>query len=186
VLYVGIALGTGVGFGVVANGQLVRGGNNAIEGGHMVRNMLVGCGECLATLLKDSTSCWQIVERNGRQCGCSQRGCLEAYSSAGALMSQAQEHLRAGSLLVLNLLRAPAHVSHPLSSLNVQATTRACRNTRKKTSTLSLFSSMQQKATNCASISSERFVKLALNGLMCEPAYDGGMNRPPTTWALPA
>ncbi|KAK1948246.1 Glucokinase [Phytophthora citrophthora] len=61
-----------VGFGVVANGELVRGGSNAIEGGHM------------------------IVERNGRPCGCSQRGCLEAYSSAGALMSQAQEHLRAG------------------------------------------------------------------------------------------
>ena len=30
------ALGTGVGFGVVINGQLVRGGSNAIEGGHMV------------------------------------------------------------------------------------------------------------------------------------------------------
>ncbi|KUF76145.1 Glucokinase [Phytophthora nicotianae] len=38
----------------------------------------------------------EIVERNGRPCGCSQRGCLEAYSSAGALMSQVQEHLRAG------------------------------------------------------------------------------------------
>ncbi|RMX69851.1 hypothetical protein DD238_000617 [Peronospora effusa] len=59
-------------FSIVANGQLVRGGSNAIEGGHM------------------------IVERNGRQCGCSQRGCLEAYTSASALKSQAQEHLRAG------------------------------------------------------------------------------------------
>ncbi|POM61448.1 Glucokinase, partial [Phytophthora palmivora] len=73
--FIMLTLGTGVGFGVVANGELVRGGSNAIEGGHM------------------------IVERNGRQCGCSQRGCLEAYSSAGALMSQAQEHLRAGMLL---------------------------------------------------------------------------------------
>ncbi|POM61329.1 GlucoKinase, partial [Phytophthora palmivora] len=57
--FIMLTLGTGVGFGVVANGELVRGGSNAIEGGHM-------------------------------------RGCLEAYSSAGALMSQAQEHLRAG------------------------------------------------------------------------------------------
>ncbi|ETK77877.1 hypothetical protein F441_16213 [Phytophthora nicotianae CJ01A1] len=70
--FIMLTLGTGVGFGVVANGELVRGGSNAIEGGHM------------------------IVERNGRPCGCSQRGCLEAYSSAGALMSQVQEHLRAG------------------------------------------------------------------------------------------
>ncbi|OWZ24853.1 Glucokinase [Phytophthora megakarya] len=75
--FIMLTLGTGVGFGVVANGQLVRGGSNAIEGGHM------------------------IVERNGRQCGCTQRGCLEAYSSAGALMSQAQEHLRAGVLLAV-------------------------------------------------------------------------------------
>ncbi|KAE9114219.1 hypothetical protein PF010_g9789 [Phytophthora fragariae] len=70
--FIMLTLGTGVGFGVVANGKLVRGGSNAIEGGHM------------------------IVERNGRPCGCSQRGCLEAYSSAGALMAQVQEHLRAG------------------------------------------------------------------------------------------
>ncbi|CAH0477348.1 unnamed protein product [Peronospora belbahrii] len=70
--FIMLTLGTGVGFSVVANGQLVRGGSNAIEGGHM------------------------IVERNGRQCGCSQRGCLEAYSSAGALILQAREHLRAG------------------------------------------------------------------------------------------
>ncbi|KAF4325019.1 hypothetical protein BBO99_00000589 [Phytophthora kernoviae] len=67
--FIMLTLGTGIGFGVVANGQLVRGGSNAIEGGHM------------------------IVERNGRSCGCSQYGCLEAYSSAGALMSQAREHL---------------------------------------------------------------------------------------------
>ncbi|CAI5725939.1 unnamed protein product [Peronospora effusa] len=70
--FIMLTLGTGVGFSIVANGQLVRGGSNAIEGGHM------------------------IVERNGRQCGCSQRGCLEAYTSASALKSQAQEHLRAG------------------------------------------------------------------------------------------
>ncbi|KAF1335680.1 Glucokinase, partial [Globisporangium splendens] len=42
-----------------------------------------------------------IVERNGRLCGCSQRGCLEAYSSAGALVLEAQEHVAAGADSVL-------------------------------------------------------------------------------------
>lgn len=40
---------------------------------------------------------WQIVERNGRLCACTQRGCLEAYSSAGALVLEAQEHVTAGA-----------------------------------------------------------------------------------------
>ncbi|CAI5712095.1 unnamed protein product [Hyaloperonospora brassicae] len=84
--FIMLTLGTGVGFGVVANGQLVRGGSNAIEGGHM------------------------IVERNGRRCGCSQRGCLEAYSSASALISQVQEHLRAGR--VSSLSRYPEEDIH--------------------------------------------------------------------------
>lgn len=39
----------------------------------------------------------QIVERNGRLCGCTQRGCLEAYSSAEALVLEAQEHVTAGA-----------------------------------------------------------------------------------------
>ncbi|KAG7394981.1 hypothetical protein PHYBOEH_004422 [Phytophthora boehmeriae] len=67
-----LILGTGVGFGVVDEGRLVRGGSNAIEGGHM------------------------IVERNGRQCGCSQRGCIEAYTSASALLREAREQLNSG------------------------------------------------------------------------------------------
>lgn len=56
----------------------MRGSNNAIEGGHM------------------------IVERNGRPCGCSQNGCLEAYSSASALTSEVQKHLRAGKMSSLS------------------------------------------------------------------------------------
>jgi predicted NBD/HSP70 family sugar kinase len=40
----------------------------------------------------------QIVERNGRLCGCTQRGCLEAYSSASALVQVVQEHLNAGAM----------------------------------------------------------------------------------------
>ena len=42
----------------------------------------------------------QLVERNGRLCGCTQRGCLEAYSSATALVTQAQKQLDAGSVPV--------------------------------------------------------------------------------------
>lgn len=41
----------------------------------------------------------KIVERNGRLCGCTQSGCLEAYSSASALVQEVQEHLNAGVLL---------------------------------------------------------------------------------------
>lgn len=48
-------------------------------------------------MLSFSLSPTQIVERNGRLCGCSQRGCLEAYSSAGALVLEAQEHVAAGA-----------------------------------------------------------------------------------------
>ncbi|DBA03306.1 TPA: hypothetical protein N0F65_011665 [Lagenidium giganteum] len=71
--FIMLTLGTGVGFGLIVDGKLVRGGTNTIEGGHL------------------------IVERNGRLCGCSQRGCLEAYSSAGALVLEAQEHVNAGA-----------------------------------------------------------------------------------------
>ncbi|KAG6609885.1 putative glucokinase [Phytophthora cinnamomi] len=69
-----LTLGTGVGFGAVINGQLARGGQNIVEGGHL------------------------IVERNGRLCSCTQTGCLEAYSSGGALVARVKENLLAGKL----------------------------------------------------------------------------------------
>ncbi len=57
--FIMITLGTGVGSGFVANGQLIYGHDGfAGEFGHV------------------------IVERNGRECGCGRRGCLEAYASA--------------------------------------------------------------------------------------------------------
>ena len=57
--FIMITLGTGVGSGFVANGQLIYGHDGfAGEFGHV------------------------IVERGGRECGCGRKGCLEAYASA--------------------------------------------------------------------------------------------------------
>jgi glucokinase len=61
--FVMITLGTGVGSGVVVNGELVYGHDGfAGEVGHM------------------------ISTENGRQCGCGRLGCLETYSSVTGLM----------------------------------------------------------------------------------------------------
>jgi glucokinase len=58
-----ITLGTGVGSGVVSNGKLVYGHlGSAGELGHV------------------------IIERNGRQCGCGRKGCMETYCSAGGIV----------------------------------------------------------------------------------------------------
>lgn len=57
--FVELTLGTGIGSGIVANGQLIYGFDGfAGELGHM------------------------IVEPNGRPCGCGRKGCLETYCSA--------------------------------------------------------------------------------------------------------
>lgn len=58
-----ITLGTGLGSGIVVNGELVHGHDGfAGEIGHM------------------------IVSPNGRPCGCGRRGCLETYCSATGIM----------------------------------------------------------------------------------------------------
>ncbi len=57
--FVVITLGTGLGSGIVVNGELVYGADGfAGEVGHT------------------------IVDTNGRECGCGRRGCLETYASA--------------------------------------------------------------------------------------------------------
>lgn len=61
--FIMITLGTGVGSGVVSNSQLVYGHlGSAGELGHV------------------------IIERNGRQCGCGRKGCMETYCSAGGMV----------------------------------------------------------------------------------------------------
>ena len=66
--FIMITLGTGLGSGFVANGELIYGHDGfAGEFGHI------------------------IVERNGRQCGCGRRGCLETYVSATGIKRTAFE-----------------------------------------------------------------------------------------------
>lgn len=69
--FIVITLGTGVGSGVVVNGQLVYGHDGfAGELGHVI-----------------------MRRNNGRLCGCGRSGCLEAYSSATGLARTAREYL---------------------------------------------------------------------------------------------
>jgi glucokinase len=69
-----LTLGTGIGGGVVLRGELLRGSfDNAGEIGHM------------------------IIVPDGRPCPCGQRGCLERYGSANAVMERVQEAVRAGA-----------------------------------------------------------------------------------------
>lgn len=68
-----IALGTGIGAGLVVDGRLYRGGYGvAPELGHLP------------------------VMPNGRQCACGKRGCLERYCSGTALVADAREAIAAG------------------------------------------------------------------------------------------
>lgn len=76
-----VTVGTGVGGGIVIDGSLFRGTFGvAAEVGHI------------------------RVERNGRLCGCGNRGCLEQYGSGTALVRGAREAVTGGSLLARDLL----------------------------------------------------------------------------------
>lgn len=69
--FIMITLGTGVGSGIVCNGQLVYGHNGL-------------AGELGHTIVKPN---------NGRICGCGRAGCLEAYCSATGVARTAREFL---------------------------------------------------------------------------------------------
>jgi glucokinase len=76
-----VTLGTGVGGGIVLNGELHRGAFGvAAEIGHM------------------------RVVPDGRLCGCGNRGCWEQYASGTALVREAREQARQGSLIARTLL----------------------------------------------------------------------------------
>ena len=69
--FIVITLGTGVGSGIVSNGQLVVGHDGfAGELGHVI-----------------------VVRENGRACGCGRKGCLETYASATGVARTAMEYL---------------------------------------------------------------------------------------------
>ena len=70
--FIMITLGTGVGSGIVINGQLVYGHDGfAGELGHVIMDRV-----------------------NGRPCGCGRKGCLETYSSATGVARTARELLQ--------------------------------------------------------------------------------------------
>ena len=69
--FIMITLGTGVGSGIVINGQMTYGHDGfAGELGHMI-----------------------VKRNNGRLCGCGRTGCLEAYCSATGVARSAREFL---------------------------------------------------------------------------------------------
>lgn len=69
--FIMITLGTGVGSGIVVNGQVVYGHDGfAGELGHVI-----------------------MRRNNGRLCGCGRTGCLEAYASATGVARTAREYL---------------------------------------------------------------------------------------------
>lgn len=84
--FIVITLGTGVGSGIVVNGQLVYGHDGfAGELGHVI-----------------------MRRHNGRLCGCGRTGCLEAYSSATGLARTAREYLELKPDIQTRLRNIPA------------------------------------------------------------------------------
>ncbi|GAE91210.1 glucokinase [Gracilibacillus boraciitolerans JCM 21714] len=68
-----VTLGTGVGGGIIANGQVISGANGTgAEIGHIT------------------------VEKNGASCNCGRKGCLETVASATGIVRQAEELLAEG------------------------------------------------------------------------------------------
>ncbi len=62
-----VTIGTGIGGGIIIKNKIYHGRGDAGEIGHI------------------------IVEKDGLECGCGQRGCLEKYASAGALSKAAEK-----------------------------------------------------------------------------------------------
>ncbi len=73
----GVFWGTGVGGGLVLDGELWHGRGSAGEIGHMV------------------------VHRGGARCPCGNRGCMEAYAGRGAMEARAHKEVKAGRKTVL-------------------------------------------------------------------------------------
>ena len=73
----GVFWGTGVGGGVVLDGELWRGRASAGEIGHMV------------------------VKIGGARCPCGRRGCMEAYAGRGAMEARARQAVKSGQKTAL-------------------------------------------------------------------------------------
>jgi glucokinase len=78
---IGLTLGTGIGGGIVLNGQIFHGVSDAAaEIGHMT------------------------IDSTGRRCKCGNYGCLEAYASGPAIALRAMEGIEAGAESLLPAL----------------------------------------------------------------------------------
>ena len=76
---VGLTLGTGIGGGIVLNGEIFHGVSDAAgEIGHMT------------------------IDSTGRKCKCGNYGCLEAYASGPAIAARAVEGIEAGAESMLS------------------------------------------------------------------------------------
>ncbi|OGU20224.1 MAG: hypothetical protein A3K13_11415 [Gemmatimonadetes bacterium RIFCSPLOWO2_12_FULL_68_9] len=96
---VGLTIGTGVGGGIVLDGQLFHGAADvAGEIGH--------------------TS----IDLNGRRCKCGNYGCIEAYASGPAIAARAVEGLEAGATS-----RLAEYVKGDLSAIDAQVVYQASR-----------------------------------------------------------
>ena len=96
-----VTVGTGVGGGIVLNGQLHRGAFGvAAEIGHM------------------------RVVPDGRICGCGNKGCWEQYASGNALVREARDLIAAGSPVAEDLLSGvggdPSKLTGPLITAAAQ------------------------------------------------------------------
>ncbi|HET6988064.1 MAG TPA: ROK family protein, partial [Kribbella sp.] len=91
-----VTVGTGIGGGVVSDGQLLRGAHGvAAELGHM------------------------RVVPGGHRCGCGARGCLEQYASGRALVREGRAQAESGSLAAMQMLSVcgisdPADLTGPM------------------------------------------------------------------------
>ena len=76
--FVAVAIGYGIGSGIVTNGQIYRGGSGgAGEFGHIV------------------------LEKDGPLCSCGKRGCLESLASVPAIFRQIEEEISSGETTAL-------------------------------------------------------------------------------------
>src|SRR5881398_2227571 len=89
---VGLTIGTGIGGGIVLDGEIYRGASDiAGEIGHMT------------------------IDLNGRRCKCGNYGCLEAYASGPAIAARAIEGIEAGADSSL-----PRYVNGDLARITAQ------------------------------------------------------------------
>jgi len=95
---IGIFLGTGVGGGIVVDGKLLHGkSKNAGEIGHMK------------------------IHAGGDQCGCGQKGCLEAYASKTAMEKRRKEAIEKGKKSILPKILPKGDWTKLTSKIYVQA-----------------------------------------------------------------